>query len=286
VISLIRTALLVLGLATLVNNLMQGRPDFDAPRRPSVNGAGAVETRVGHAQRRGPVLPPPSDYDPVVEIESKQRRNASVGTGFAMHESGLWITARHVIQDCAQVVMRMPRGWLRTEVVWRHPNADLAMVRTRGAPGHFALSETAAARDQNGYAFGFPQGRPGSVHGHLIGRTQMRAPGLFAGASAALAWAEVGRQPQQGGTLGGISGGPLLDDHGRLLGVIVAETPRRGRFETVAPEVLRALAGRRELLPPPTQSALLLEVPERTFGQVGDRLRQQLAVTQIGCMLQ
>ena len=63
-----------------------------------------------------------------------------------------------------------------------------------------------------------------------------------------LVWAETGRTDGLKGTLGGLSGAPALDDQGRVVGVTIAEAPRRGRIYTTAPETTaRTLAagGRR-----------------------------------------
>jgi serine protease Do len=61
-----------------------------------------------------------------------------------------------------------------------------------------------------------------------------------------LVWAEVGRTDTLRGTLAGLSGAPALDSAGRVIGVTVAEAPRRGRIYTTAPETLKTvLAARR-----------------------------------------
>lgn len=281
--SLIRGLLFLWGLAWLISVLRGPAPDVEAPRRPSVERPPDQHYVPQPSPRRGGLLPPPSEDDPVVLVEPDRKRGATVGTAFALHEEGVWVTARHVVSDCRQLAIRGSEGWAELQLVWLHPRADMAIVRSRGAPVHFALSPEDVSYDQDGYGVGYPQARPGAVHGHLIGRTRMRSPGLFTGMSSTLAWAEADRQPAISGSLGGISGGPLFDEAGRVIGVIVAEVPRRGRFETLAPEVLRAVATRAELLPDAATPALALPFRPEDFGRVGEHLRRQYGVALVGC---
>jgi serine protease Do len=228
-------------------------------------------------------LPPPSPIDPVFKVQIDRRSGSAVGTAFAIDDEGVWVTARHVVQDCGQVGVRGRGGLLRASVAWVHPRADVAVLRTRGGSPPLALSSEKLLVGQDGFAIGFPQGRPAAVHGRLIGRTQMQAEGRFKGRAPTIAWAEVARQPSFSGSLGGLSGSPVLDQRGNVIGVTVAESPRRGRFESVAPEVLAGLtAAERPLrLAPPGSRALTLS-GER-LAQVSDQLRGDLRIAQTVC---
>jgi serine protease Do len=229
------------------------------------------------------VLPPPSPMDPLFKVQIDRRSGSSVGTAFAIDDAGVWLTARHVVQDCGQIGVRGRSGLLRASIAWVHPRADVAVLRTRGGSAPLALSSEALLVGQDGFAIGFPQGRPASVHGRLIGRTQMQAEGRFNGRAPTIAWAEVSRQPSFSGSLGGLSGSPVLDARGNVIGVTVAESPRRGRFESVAPEVLATLtAAERPLrLAPPGGRALALS--GQALAQVSDQLRADLRIAQTVC---
>jgi serine protease Do len=270
-------------LVALVRELIRS-PEVDGSRRPPVVISKPKPAPLPSSDRSAPPLPPPSFTDPLVVVEFDRKSGSSSGSAFAMHESGVWMTARHVVDGCSLVAMRDRNGWAQISVSWTHPYADMAIVHARAAPGHFALTDARIAYDQHGYAFGYPNGRPGSVYGRLIGRTRMRAPGLYEGTAASLSWADVAREPDIRGSLGGISGGPLLNDDGTVLGIIVAETPRRGRFETVAPEVLRAVSNDPQLLPASQETAISASLDARNFGQIGDLLRRQLTIAQVGCV--
>ncbi|MFN0313906.1 MAG: serine protease [Burkholderiales bacterium] len=263
--------------------MLYGTDQTDGPRRPRVELPVQGDGKPYRSERTVPLLPPPSRGDPVIDVEGGRHGGSSVGSAFAMHESGIWLTARHVVDGCKIVAVRGRFGWARVQVVWLHPRADLAIFRTRGAPTHFELSGAPVRQGMEGYAMGYPQGRPGSVRGLLIGRTQMRSPELYAGTAATLAWAEAARAPAIGGSLGGISGGPVLDEAGNVLGVIVAELPRRGRFETLAPEVLQEVAMNTQLLPRGRAAPDSLALDANNFGRVGDQLRAQFTVAQMGC---
>jgi serine protease Do len=281
--SLFRFLLLVIVLGCGLS-LMRSR-ETDWPRRPPVDSSRQDRTPVLRVPRSGAVLPPPSARDPIVMVEEEKRRGPTVGSAFALHESGVWMTARHVVDGCSMVALRSPQGWEQIGVSWKHPRADMAVFRARGAPAHFALSTQPLTSNQDGFAIGFPRGRPGSVHGRLIGRTQMRSPNLAGDGTPSLAWAEVARDPDFSGSLGGISGGPLLESDGTVLGIIVAETPRRGRFETLAPEVVRAASTDARIVPLSEDEPTSIPINARDYGQVGELLRNRQSVAQVGCAI-
>lgn len=232
-------------------------------------------------QRARP-LPPPAADDPVLLVRIDRRRGPATGTAFSVDPEGLWLTARHVIQDCDRVGIRRERGLVRATVAWVHPRADLALLRTQGGTPPLALAPLPLSLAQDGYAIGFPQGRPGAVHGRVLGRSQMQAEGRFSGRAPTIAWAERGRAPDFSGSIGGISGGPVLDARGHVVGVIVAEAPRRGRFETIAPEILAAGAGRP--LPAADAAASEADLSARSLPAIADQLRERLRVAQAVCV--
>jgi len=79
------------------------------------------------------------------------------------------------------------------------------------------------------------------------------------------------------GPLGGLSGAPALDKDGEVIGVVSAESPRRGRIYTVTPENLRTLITNRDGTP----SALNLD----TYGIQADKLRRDRRIAQVVCMV-
>ncbi|MGZ6020558.1 MAG: S1 family peptidase, partial [Phenylobacterium sp.] len=93
--------------------------------------------------------------------------------------------------------------------------------------------------------------------------------------------AETGRTDGLRGTLGGLSGAPALDDQGRVVGVTIAEAPRRGRIYTTAPETtarILAAAGK------PAADIPAQAINAENYGRVADDLRRTLRVAQVVCL--
>ena len=80
----------------------------------------------------------------------------------------------------------------------------------------------------------------------------------------------------------GLSGAPALDAAGRVIGVTVAEAPRRGRIYTTAPESLKVLLGpgRRPSPADPNAEPITTD----NYGRVADGLRRDLRVAQVVCL--
>ena len=94
---------------------------------------------------------------------------------------------------------------------------------------------------------------------------------------------ETGRTDGLNGSLSGLSGAPAVDDMGRVVGVTIAESPRRGRIYTTAPETGRGLltSTRHQ----PAGAAPGEPVTTDNYGRVGDNLRRDLRVAQVVCLM-
>ena len=81
--------------------------------------------------------------------------------------------------------------------------------------------------------------------------------------------------------LSGLSGAPALDSQGRVVGVTIAEAPRRGRIYTTAPETFGpAIRGEQTL----AEAARGPAVTTEDYGQVSNALRRDLRVAQVVCL--
>lgn len=229
----------------------------------------------------GELLPPPSSRDPMIHIELGPKSNSS-GTAFPVGR-GIWMTARHVADDCAKIgIVTGPSRAVRGGEVLVHQNADLALFRAPVRPAPVAVADGDLRIGQTGYHFGFPRGEPGAVRSTLLGRGVMRESGRYSTREPVLAWAEVERVPDSDEPLSGISGGPVFDSAGRLVGVHVAGSIRRGRSFTTAPRSMRELWARAGVTPAAEGPVPALD--DIDFVKIGERLRKELIVAKAICV--
>ncbi|MBL8548788.1 MAG: trypsin-like peptidase domain-containing protein [Hyphomonadaceae bacterium] len=231
----------------------------------------------------GPLLPPPSIYDPDILVDVGPV-SSGLGTAFAISQEGWWLTARHVVDACNRVGIVVSRNTaIQVKEVRVARFADLALLQTDRAPGALALDdkENRLQIGQSAFHVGFPQGRTGEASSRLIGRETLVARGRYQFEQPVLAWAETGRTGNLQGTLSGISGGPTIDEAGRVIGVTVAESARRGRIYTASPA---SIARFLEVEQTPTDGAPTARLTRTNYGQRSDELRRSLTVAQVVCI--
>ncbi|MHA1537313.1 MAG: trypsin-like peptidase domain-containing protein [Alphaproteobacteria bacterium] len=234
----------------------------------------------------GRVLGPASGGDPTIRINIKPRTGSTSGTAFSIDRRGLWMTARHVVDGCPKIyVLTGPRKGFLVRRVYVHPSADIAVISTRRGVPALGFAAASLRLGMTGFHFGFPKGRPGDVRSTLIGRRVMRVRGRYRTAEPVVAWAERVRVPNTTGGLGGISGGPALGRGGRVIGVTVAGTVRRGRVYTTAPSSIARVVRRAHLRLPSLGSSSARKVPENGFAAYGADLRHRLSVAKVICLV-
>lgn len=236
----------------------------------------------------GPVLPPASRRDPGVMIEAAAVKTTSSGTAFSVNRDGTWVTARHVTDRCDRVVLQTgERRFVRVRRVEPEPGTDISVLWTQGGAPALPVTDPELRRGQEGFSFGFPQGEPGDVYAELMGRRRILHTGRHRSAEPAVAWSHVRRVPDRGANLSGISGGPFVDRAGRVIGVHVAGSPRRGRSYSTAPEslfaALRRSGARAEADPVPRSEAASLSGTR--FPEYGRRLRARVSVAKVVCLV-
>lgn len=231
----------------------------------------------------GAPLGPATPFDPSVLVEVPDRAQPGVGTAFSISDEGVWLTARHVVDGCTTTAIVVGEGRGVAVKVHVDPRSEAAVLFTEGGAPPLPLGlDQPLRRGERAFHMGYPQGEPGEATSRLIGRETLVVRGRGARTEPVLAWTETGRTETLDGTLAGLSGAPALDSAGRVIGVTVAEAPRRGRIYTTAPETVRATLA---ALPAPAEPAPVSEpITPENYGRTADDLRRNLRVAQVMCL--
>ncbi|MEP1231639.1 MAG: serine protease [Litorimonas sp.] len=225
----------------------------------------------------GPMLPSesPRDDQVLVNIDAP---SSSVGTAFAINNTGQWMTARHVVDGCDDIGLKIGKNQTLRVKAAISQEADLAVLSSAWTRPPLPNDLNSSRQiGEAGYFFGFPQGRPGEAIGKLLGRNRMIVRGRYTSDEAILAWSEIGRTNGIFGSLGGLSGGPALDKDGEIIGVVTAESPRRGRIYTVAPLHLRNHIKPQNIKTNPLKLS--------AYAPIADQLRRDRRIVQVICMV-
>ncbi len=234
-------------------------------------------------QIEGAPIGPASPFDPSVLVEVPDRAQPGVGTAFSISDDGVWLTARHVVDGCKTTALVVGRGQGVAAKVLIDPRGEAAILITQGGAPALPLGlDRPLRRGERAYHPGFPQGEPGEASSRLLGRENLVVRGRGARTESVLAWTETGRTEKLSGTLAGLSGAPALDAGGRIIGVTVAEAPRRGRIYTTAPETVQATLA--SAAPDRDAAPLPEPITPDNYGRVADSLRRDLRVAQVICM--
>jgi hypothetical protein len=216
---------------------------------------------------------------PITQVPPGAPRHAR--TAFSVGEGGVWVSGGQ--QPCAGPGV-VVAGRRATPARALAASGPLRILTTAGAgtPG----LPLATARDvrggELGFHVGYPQDGPGEVASRLLGPRTLRSLSRAAPNAPVLAWAEIGHTEGLKGARMGLIGAPVLDGEGRVVGVTVGQSPRRGRLYTTTPDGLRrALIAAKVPLgaPGPGQP-----IGTDNYGRAADDLRRDLRVVQLVCL--
>jgi len=228
-------------------------------------------------------LGPASPFDPSVVVKAPSAPSPDEGTAFSVADSGVWITARHVVEGCSKTAIVVAEGRGVAAKVHLSPRGETAVLITQGGAPALPLGlDRRLKRGARAFHPGFPQGQAGEATSRLLGRENLVMRGRGVRTVPVLVWAEVGRTQGLGGTLAGLSGAPALDSAGRVIGVTIAEAPRRGRIYTTSPESIRMALKDVGALPPAFATGQ--PIATDNYGRVADTLRRDLRVAQVVCL--
>ncbi len=235
-------------------------------------------------QQEGAMLPPPSAFDERVLVQVTAPKSG-IGTAFAINGEGQWLTARHVVEGCSDVALLVAPGqYDPASSVIISEQFDLALIETQTSPNPAPMDTQNDLRiGAYGFHVGYPQGRPGEAASRLLSRSNLVSRGRRTNNESVLAWAETGRTRGLMGSLGGLSGGPVYDEAGNVRGVIVAESARRGRIYTAAPE---AVAEFIKATGADTLGQQARDFSIETYGREADYARRNLQVVKVACSVE
>ena len=110
----------------------QERADAPPPPPPVAGGEGLP-------------LGPASPFDPQVVVDVPGKAEPGIGTAFSVSDSGVWVTARHVVDGCTQTAIVVAEGRGVEAQVHIDPRGEAAALVTLQADGLPALIVPEAA---------------------------------------------------------------------------------------------------------------------------------------------
>ena len=163
----------------------------------------------------------------VIDGGGQPRRGGTfIGTAWALTGSDTWLSARHVTDGCRQLSFL---GGNRLPAATGHPAADISAIalgrRHRNA---LELSRDPLTSGEDVYLVGFPSGDAAAVFGTVTGTGTLDHRALGHRETIVVV-AQRKRVPSGSADLGGISGGPVLDADGNVVGTVIGGSARRAR---------------------------------------------------------
>lgn len=268
----------IVALITAIERLESLTPDeFDGPRRPLPP---AGEAWWNSRSLGPPTGPTPTEPAYEMWVQDAQRKGDSIGTAFQV-APGTWVTAGHVLENCATAYVRIRGQWQGFKHFTIHPVADVAIATTelRDLAPRIDVTARLPVMNQTGFHFGYPQGTPSSVYTRFVGMARVRLGGPGTPVEQGWVWVEQRRDPPGFGSLGGISGGPQVDRTGAVQGVTVLHSEKAARVVTTPISRLR------EILPAdvPIVDAGPTSIDGIDYIGQGRRVRDSGAVSLVFC---
>jgi len=175
--------------------------------------------KTGRYVYRGSIgaLQPKAKSAPAPSADTKKNATpASTGTGFVVSSQGHVLTNNHVVDGCRTIRTTSEAGKKQLTVVGTDPGNDLALLKLSSpSPGFAHFREGRNIRPGDGVVVvGFP------LHGLLASEANVTTGTLsaLAGIRNDTRFLQITAPVQQGN-----SGGPLLDQSGNVVGVVVSK---------------------------------------------------------------
>ena len=221
-------------------------------------------------------------------LNTKSSRNqSSSGTAFYLGNN-LWMTARHVINECKEVYLKNDNKNSFIEKILIHPNSDLALFSNNNLiPEKFEIGKEIS---KFAFSSGYPAGKPGDVALEFAGFMAMEARSYNILEKHSI-YAVLEKNPRNLLSFGGISGGPAFDNNGNINGVVVAEFTRRGLLGVVGIDqinwLLSASNNHSDFLNINSNTELNLinlEINRKNYLKKGAELRRNKSISKVICL--
>ncbi|MFL2802669.1 MAG: serine protease [Paracoccaceae bacterium] len=221
-------------------------------------------------------------------LNTKSNRNQSgSGTAFYVGEN-IWITARHVINDCNEVYLKTGSNNQFIEKILIHPNSDLALFKYKSFDiKSFGISQKIS---ETAFSSGYPAGKPGDAVLQLAGFMAMEARSYNILEKHSI-YAVLEKNPKSLLSFGGISGGPAFDEYGLINGVVVAEFKRRGLLGAVGLNQINWLisASKKEIeflnnISKEKNNNIKLDNIYKNYIKIGHELRGNKSISKVICI--
>ena len=221
-------------------------------------------------------------------LNTKSSRNqSSSGTAFYLGNN-LWMTARHVINECREVYLKNDNKNTFIEKILIHPNSDLALFSNNSLiPEKFEIGKEIS---EIAFSSGYPAGKPGDVALEFAGFMAMEARSYNILEKHSI-YAVLEKNPRNLLSFGGISGGPAFDNNGDINGVVVAEFTRRGLLGVVGIDqinwLLSASNNHSDFLNINSNTkfdSINLEINRKNYLKKGAELRRNKSISKVICL--
>jgi len=221
-----------------------------------------------------------------LNTQSKRSQSGS-GTAFYVGEN-IWITARHVINDCSEVYLKDGPNKKLIEKILIHPNSDLALFKYNSFDiKNFNIAQKIS---ETAFSSGYPAGNPGDAALQLLGFMAMEARSYNILEKHSI-YAVLDKNPRNLLSFGGLSGGPAFDDYGLINGVVVAEFKRRGLIGAVGLNQINWLiaASNKEAEFIENNSKIKdndikLNIIDKHYKKIGKELRKSKSISKVVCI--
>ena len=167
-------------------------------------------------------------------------KSGYTGTAFKVGED-LWITARHVIHHCKKAYVKpnltsTEDDYILIDNTFLHPRSDMAAFRYSNLAKPFNVptlldSEYKKLLGKSAFVIGYPNGLQGNLYVNYLEKARLESRD-YEIIEPVLVWNIKHKRPHTLTSVGGISGGPLINKDSKVIGSLIAEQIRRGTVIT------------------------------------------------------